>query len=311
LDKAQRKKNRQPKGHIFDRASDKPNPELRVIWKETKPATHKVEPSPIHRVSKCLDPDDKEQDSDEFWASVAADTTTLAGRLGLLAFTMTTSEPADHHKIMEMEESKFGALAKADDNKKPTSKKSTSTKPKRETPKKEKSLSLKPSQSEAEEKKKKKKKKKKKLATPEPQSPKMEENHLPAPASVATPVRKHIKLYQSLSSAFNFVRATSWGFLKSAISVSSSSEDEEPQAEAKNPKATTQVYNRDDAMALLERLHRHEDAIARSTAITVRYTNNHKDMFQQALSVMAMNVYELTNSDKAHGDGSAYSIEQT
>jgi hypothetical protein len=54
-------------------------------------------------------------------------------------------------------------------------------------------------------------------------------------------------------------------------------------------------------MALLEKLHRHEDAIARSTAITVRYTNDRMDMFQEALSVTAMNVYELTNSDKARG----------
>jgi hypothetical protein len=131
LDKAQRKRNRQPKGHIFDSASDKPNPELRVSWKETQPAAHKVEPSPVRRVSKCLDPDDEEQDIDEFWASVAADTTTLAGRLGLLASTMTTPEPAEHNMIMGMEESEFEALAKADNNKKPTPKRPASTKPKR------------------------------------------------------------------------------------------------------------------------------------------------------------------------------------
>jgi hypothetical protein len=108
LTKDQRKANRYPKGHIFDNDSGQPNDELRVKWKDENGGAELIQPEPPTRNNRSLDPGEKAEDIQEHWEDLEAETSTLAGRVGHIGFSMKTPEPADYKAIMALPDSYFG-----------------------------------------------------------------------------------------------------------------------------------------------------------------------------------------------------------
>jgi len=244
LSKEQMRANRQPKGEIFVDDSGLPSSQLKVEWKEDAQGWRKKRPWPVNSIGRKPDQHETAADLKEDWDDEEADLDTFEGRIGLIGFAMDVPDVTKHSKIME--------LTKADLKR---YKQLAATKLKDET-------------------------------AEEGETPKSTRKHSEStestPAKTKTPTSTVKKTSTPTPTSTQSPGSSRFMVRKSDVLSSSSSSDSDSESARSAEPAPTTPSNA-DALSLLAKLQQYEDAFARSTALTVQYVNDSKDLLQQVL----------------------------